>query len=152
MKKLWMMLLTSAILLCGCQANSEKEIVSESSGDMSKAQEISVFPANSYTPAHTITDSEEISDFILALDMEHWEMQALPETAELAGTFQLSQEETVKFGESAADGELHSVFEMQCYEDIPYVTLKIPGMKMTFKVSDTAMEYLTEYFRYPERV
>lgn len=64
-----------------------------------------------------------------------------------AGAFQFSQEETIKFGENAADGELHSVCEMLCYEDIPYVTLKIAGMKMTFKVSDTVREYLTDYFR-----
>lgn len=74
-------------------------------------------------------------------------MKTLPKAAELAGTFQLSQEETIKFGESAADEELYSVCEMLCYKDIPYVTLKIAGMKMTFKVSDTAREYLTDYFR-----
>ena len=123
MKKLLMLLLIPTILLCGCHANSEKEDVSEYYEELSKAQEISILPANTSTATQTLTESEEISDFILALDMEHWEMKALPKEAELAGTFQLSQEE------------------------IPYVTLKIAGMKMTFKVSDAAMEYLTNYFR-----
>ena len=147
MKKLLVLLLIPAVLLCGCHAGSEKEDSSEYYGVLSKAQEISVLPANTSTAAQTLTESEEISDFILALDMEHWEMKTLPEAAEFAGTFQFSQEETIKLGESAADGKLHSVCEMLCYEDIPYVTLKIAGMKMTFKVSDTVREYLTDYFR-----
>ena len=147
MKKLLMLLLIPAVLLCGCHANSEKEDVSEYYEELSKAQEISVFPADTSTATQTLTESEEISDFILALDMEHWEIKTLPKTAELAGTFQLSQEETIKFGESSTDGELYSVCEMLCYEDIPYVTLEISGMKMTFKVSDTVMEYLTDFFR-----
>lgn len=49
------------------------------------------------------------SDFILALDIEHWEMKTLPEAAEPAGTFRFSQEETVKYGESAADGRVSFV-------------------------------------------
>lgn len=147
MKKLLMLLLIPTILLCGCHANSEKEDVSGYYEELSKAQEISILPANTSTATQTLMESEEISDFILALDMEHWEMKTLPKDAELAGTFQLSQEKTIKFGESATDGELYSVCEILCYEDIPYVTLKIAGMKMTFKVSDTVMGYLTDYFR-----
>ncbi len=147
MKKLLMWLLIPTILLCGCHANSEKEDVSEYYEELSKAQEISILPANTSTATQTLTESEEISDFILALDMEHWEIKTLPKEAKLAGIFQLSQEETIKFGESATDGELYSVCEMLCYKDIPYITLKIAGMKMTFEVSDTVAEYLADYFR-----
>lgn len=142
-----MLLLISTILLCGCYANNRKEDVAEYYGELSKTQEIAVLPANTSTATQTLTESEEISDFIFALDMEHWEMKTLPKVTELVGTFQLSQEETIKFGESATNKELYSVCEMLCYEDIPYVTLKIAGMKMTFKVSDTVMEYLSDYFR-----
>lgn len=147
MKKILMLLLIATILLCGCHTPSEKEDATEYFEELSKAQEISILPANTPTATQTLTESKKISEFILALDMENWEMKTLPKAAELAGTFQLSQAETIKFGESVTDGELHSVCEMLCYEDIPYVTLKIAGMKMTFKVSDTAMEYLTDYFR-----
>lgn len=147
MKKLLMLLLIPTMLLCGCHANNEKEDVSEYYEALSKAQEISILPANTSTATQTLTESEEISDFILLLDMEKWEMKTLPKAAELAGTFRLSQEETIKFGESASDGELYSVCEILCYENVPYVTLKIADMKMTFKVSDTAIEYLTDYFQ-----
>lgn len=146
-KRILMLLLISTILLCGCHANNRKEDVAEYYGEFSKTQEIAVLPANTSTATQTLTESEEISDFIFALDMEHWEMKTLPKVTELVGTFQLSQEETIKFGESATNKELYSVCEMLCYEDIPYVTLKIADMKMTFKVSDTVIEYLSDYFR-----
>lgn len=146
MKKILMLLLISAMLLCSCHADSEKEDVSEYYGELSKAQEITVLPANTSTATQVLTESEEISDFIFALDMEHWEMKTLPKEAELVGTFQLSQEETIKFGESTTDGELYPVCEVLCYGDIPYVTLEMTGLKMTFKVSDTTMEYLADYF------
>lgn len=43
-------------------------------------------------------------------------------------------------------GELHYVCEIVCYEEIPYITFKIYGLNMTFKVSDKTAKYLTEYF------
>ncbi len=147
MKRIWMLLLIPTILLCGCHANSEKEDVAEYYEELSKAQEITVLPADTSAATQILTESEEISDFIFALDMEHWEMKPLPKTAELVGTFQLSQEETIQFGESATDGELYPVCEILCYGEVPYVTLEIAGMKMTFKISDTAMDYLADYFR-----
>ncbi|MBP3459292.1 MAG: hypothetical protein J6K58_08790 [Lachnospiraceae bacterium] len=147
MKKILMLLLMTTVFLCGCHANSEKEDASEYCGELSKAQEIAVLPANTSTATQILAESEEISDFISALDMEHWELKTLPKEAKLVGTFQFSQEETIKFGESATDGELYPVCELLCYEDIPYVTLEVDGMKMTFKVSDTAIEYLADYFQ-----
>ena len=33
------------------------------------------------------------------------------------------------------------------YEDIPYLTLKTAGVKISFRVSETTMEYLTQYFQ-----
>lgn len=135
----------TTVLLCGCHANSEED-TSEYSGELSKAQEIAVLPADTSTATQVLAESEEITDFISALDMEQWELKTLPEEAELVGTFQFSQEKTIKFGESETDGELYPVCELLCYEDIPYVTLEIDGMKMTFKVSETVMEYLADYF------
>lgn len=147
MKKILMLLLIPTMLLCGCHANSEKENAAEYYEELSKAQKIAVLPADTSAETQILAESEEISDFIFALDMEHWEMKTLPKEAESVGSFQLSQEETIKFGESTTDGELYPVCEMLCYGDIPYVTLEMAGMKMTFKVSDTTLEYLADYFR-----
>ena len=147
MKKGLMLLLTTAmLLLCSCYTSNEPENASEYSGELSKAQEI----ADASDATQVLKDSGEISDFMMALDMEHWELGALPKTAELMGTFRFSQAKTVTFGdnaaEDAADGELYPVCQIFCYEDIPYIALEIAGISMTFKVSDTTMEYLAGYF------
>lgn len=147
MKKLLMLLLIPTKLLCGCHFNNEKEDVTEYYEELSKTQKIEVLPADTSVETQIIAKSEEISDFIFALGMEHWEMKTLPKESELVGTFQLSQEETIKFGENQTDGELYPVCEMICYRDIAFVMLKVADMKMTFKVSDTTMEYLADYFR-----
>ncbi len=146
MKKLLIVILMATAFFCGCQVNNESTNVSEYSEELSKTQEIAVIPANTSDVEKTLTESKDIESFITALDMEHWELKTLPQTAESVGTFYFSQEETIKFGESATDGELHYVFEMVCYKEIPYVTLKMTRLKMTFKVPDETAKYLTEYF------
>lgn len=146
MKKILIAMIMATMLLCGCQANNVSTDVSEYYGELSKAQEIAVICADTSDIEETLTERQDIANFITALDMEHWELKTLPETAEAVGSFPFSQEETIKFGESATDGELHYVGEIVCYNEIPYITLKIVGLKMTFKVSDETARYLTEYF------
>lgn len=146
MKKILIAMIMATMLLCGCQANNVSTDVSEYYGELSKAQEIAVISADTSDIEETLTERQDIANFITALDTEHWELKTLPETAEAVGSFPFSQEETIKFGESATDGELHYVGEIVCYNEIPYITLKIVGLKMTFKVSDETARYLTEYF------
>lgn len=145
MRKLSVLVLMATVLLCGCQANNESTDVSAYYENLSKAQEITVIPANASAATETLTENKDIVDFVLALDIEHWELKSLPKTAELAGTFILSQEETIKFGQSAASGDMNSVCRILCYEEIPYLTMKVAGMEMTFKVSDTTDGYLKTY-------
>lgn len=150
MKKILMATIMATVmatmLLCGCQADRGGTDVSGYYGELSKAQEIAVIPAGTSDIGETLTESQDMAGFVTALDMEHWELKTLPENAEAVGTFSFSQEETIKFGESATDGKLHYVCEMVCYEGIPYVTLKIAGLKMTFIVPDETAKYLAEYF------
>ena len=146
MKKIIIAVIMVTTLLCGCQANNESTDVSEYYGDLSKAQEIAVIPADTSDIEETLTERKDIAGFIAALDMEHWEFKTLPQVAESVGTFSFSQEETIKFGESKTDGELHYVCEIVCYEEIPYITFKTAGLKMTFSVSDETAKYLMEYF------
>ncbi len=125
---------------------NEESDPSEYYTELAKAQEISVIPARTSTATDTLTFSEDIADFIFALDMDSWEMKSLPETAELAGMFSLSQEDMIKFGEAETDGELHQICEVSCYKDAPYITLKMLGLDLTFEVSDATAEYLNSYF------
>ena len=146
MKKLFIVVLMAMTFFCGCQANNESTDVSEYYGELSKAQEIAVIPTDASDAVETLTETKDIESFITMLDMEHWELKPLPQTAESIGMFSFSQEETIKFGEIATDGELHNVCEIVCYEEIPYITLKIAYLKMNFKVSDATAKYLNEYF------
>jgi len=146
MKKVLTIMFMVMVLLCGCQVSNEESALSEYYTELAKAQEISVIPAHTSTATDTLTSSEDIANFISALDMDSWEMKSLPETAELAGMFSLSQEDTIKFGEAATDGELHQVCEVSCYKNAPYITLKMLDLNLTFEVSDATAEYLNSYF------
>lgn len=146
MKKILLLLLVATMLLCGCYDDNEKEDISDYSGELSKAQQIAVIPVDTSHEMKILKESGELSEFISALDTERWELDELPETADVLGTFVFSQEETVKFGESATDGELYQVCEMICYEEIPYITLKMAELEMTFKVSGETAEYLGDWF------
>lgn len=147
MKKIIIAVLMVTTLFCGCQANNESTDVSEYYGELSKAQEIVAIPADTSGIEETLTESKDIASFMAALDMEHWEFKTLPQGAQSVGTFSFSQEETIKFVESKTDGKLHYVCEIVCYEDIPYITFKTAGLKMTFRVSDETAKYLMKFLR-----
>lgn len=146
MRKAMISLLVLALLLCGCQAGGGQENNSSYYNDVSKAQEIAVVPADSSEALQTLTDKEEITDFVSALDMDNWDLQELPKEAEILGSFRFSQEKTVKYGETATDGELEYLCELLCYKDVPYITFRLSGFAMTFEVSADAAAYLAEYF------
>lgn len=147
MKKIILTIVLSSLFLCGCDVVNENGQESGYYSDLTKAQKITVISADTSDISQEMTENQEISDFISALDIEHWELGSLPETARLAGTFQFSQEETLKFGQDASDREMSAICEILCYEDIPYLTLKTAGVKISFRVSETTIEYLTQYFQ-----
>lgn len=94
MKKILLLLLMATMLLCGCYDDNEKEDISDYSGELSKAQQITVIPVDTSHEMKILKESGELSEFISALDTERWELDELPETADVLGTFVFSQEET----------------------------------------------------------
>lgn len=131
-------------LLCGCQA-TESTNSSDYETSLSKAQEISVIPADTSEITETITAKDEIDDFILALEIENWELKSLPDTASEVGSFDVSQEETIKFWQTNHDGTLSHIATITVY-DSPYICLEFCGLDMTFEVSSDTADYLMEYF------
>ena len=97
MKKILVTLVAILALLCGCQAN-ENTNASDYGDDISKAQEIAVISPDTAEVIDTITDTEEIEDFVSALDLDQWELKTLPDEASEIGSFGLAQEETIKLG------------------------------------------------------
>lgn len=145
MKRIIFMLALCAVFLCGCQTTGSSG-ASSYGEEFSKAQEIRIASAEDPDDIENLTDDGEISDFITALDLESWSLESPPQDAEVLGTFVLSQEETVKLGETESDGELYDICKLYAYRESPYITMEIEGFEMDFKISDGAAEYLSGYF------
>ena len=127
MKKVWILAAVMMIaLLCGCQANEDTG--ADYRDDFSKAQEIAVVPAGTSEVTKIISSGEDIE----ALEV---------------GTFGLSQEKTIKLGQTDTDGTLYDVATITLYEE-PYIAVEIVGvdMDMTFQVSEGAADHLKGYF------
>lgn len=144
MKKILITLMAILTLLCGCQAK-ENINASDYGDDISKAQEIAVISPDTSEVIDTITDTSEIKDFILALNLDQWELKPLPAEASEIGSFGLLQEETIKQGQTDTDGILYDIATITLYNGT-YISIEIGGVDMNFEVSDVTAEYLNEYF------
>ncbi len=144
MKKTWIALAAILALLCGCQAN-EHTTPSHYGEDISKAQEIAVISADTSEVIHTITDAQEIQDFVSALHLDQWELKPLPEKPSQIGSFGLAQEETIKLGQTDTDGTLYDIAAITLY-DGAYIGFEVEGLNMTFQVNEDTANYLSGYF------
>ena len=146
MKKVWILAAVMMIaLLCGCQANEDTG--ADYRDDFSKAQEIAVIPAGTSEVTKIISSGDDIKAFVSDMDIESWKLAELPEGAVEVGTFRLSQEKTIKLGQTDTDGTLYDVATITLYEE-PYIAVEIVGvdMDMTFQVSEGAADHLKGYF------
>ena len=144
MKKILVTLVAILALLCGCQAN-ENTNASDYGDDISKAQEIAVISSDTAEVIETITDREEIEDFVSALDLEQWELKTLPDEVSEIGTFGLAQEGTIKLGQTNTDGTLYDIATITLYNG-SYISFEIGGFDMTFEVSEDTADYLNGFF------
>lgn len=132
------------LLLSGCQANNGTDI-SAYSDDIAKAQEIAVVSADTSEVLETITSKDDIEHFILSLDLDKWKLKTLPDNATEIGSFNLAQEETIKYGQTDTNGVLYDIATITLY-DGSYIGFEIGGMEMTFAVSEDTADYLNGYF------
>ena len=144
MKKILILSAAILVLLCGCQANEETN-ASDYGDDISKAQEIAVISSDTSEVIDTITDTEEIKDFVSALNLAQWELKALPDEASEIGSFGLAQEETIKLGQTDTDGTLFDIAAITLYSG-NVIGFDIGGLDMTFEVSEDTADYLNGYF------
>lgn len=132
------------LLLCSCQANKNTN-TSVYEDDISKAQKIVVVSSDTSEVIETITDKKEIEDFVLALDLDAWKLRTLPDKAAEIGSFRLSQEETIKLGQTDTDGTLYDVATITLYNH-SYISLETGALDMTFEVSEDTADDLNGYF------
>ena len=144
MKKIMITLMVILTLLCGCQAN-ENTNAFDYGDDISKAQEIAVISPDTEEVIDTITDTEEIEDFVSALNLDQWELKTLPDEAAEIGSFGFAQEETIKLGQTDTDGTLYDIATITLYNG-SYISFEIGGLDMAFEVSEETADYLNGYF------
>lgn len=145
MKRIWIALTAVlTVLLCGCQAN-ENTNASDYEWDISKAQEIAVISSDTSEVIETITDTDDIKKFVLALNVDEWKLKTLPDELSQIGSFGLAQEETIKLGQTDTDGTLYDLAAITLY-DGGYIVFKVGGVDMTFEVSEETADYLNGYF------
>lgn len=144
MKKILITLVAILALLCGCQTN-ENTNTSDYGDDISKAQEIAVISPDTAEVIDTITDTEEIKNFVSALNLDQWELKTLPDEAAIIGSFGLAQEKTIKLGQTDTDGTLYDIATITLYNG-DYISFEIGGLDMTFEVSEDTADYLNGYF------
>lgn len=145
MKKTIVVLAVTLTLLCGCQARGSAD-ASDYGKDIAKAQEIAVISPDTSEVTETITDPEEISNFVLALDLDRWKLKSLPDEAVPVGSFGLAQEETVKLGQVDTDGALYDIATITLY-DGAYISLEMGSFDLAFEVSGDTADFLNGYFQ-----
>ena len=137
------------LILCGCQgggaASSEPEVFSIGES-LLKSQEIAVLPEGTDETPQVLRSEEEIASITEELRISDGKKAVLPEGAEKSGIFCLRQTETLKLGQRAEDRKMKEICRICVYRSLPYVTLKIAGLEMTFSVGEETAAYLNSYF------
>lgn len=143
MKKLFFVLPAAlALLLCGCRAPADTAVDAQ---ELKKAQQIEVIPAGETDAIETITDQQQIEDFVQVLDTSDWLPQSLPDGARALGSFRLSQEATRHPGETEHDDTLHPIATLTLY-DGGCLSADIAGASVAFSLPEEAAASLAAYF------
>lgn len=134
MKKIIAAALLAALLLSGCGEQRDGEDV-----PFAKAQLIELRDAAG-EEVLSITDSEEIEEFVSALETESWLPAGLPEDAKLLCTAEFYQEKTVKLGQTQPEG-WDLVLRMELYEG-GVIAVELLSTTMALELTPSAAEHL----------
>lgn len=134
MKKIIAAALLAALLLSGCVEQRDGEDV-----PFAKAQLIELRDAAG-EEVLSITDSEEIEEFVSALEMDSWSPAAIPQDAALLCTAEFYQEKTVKLGQTQPEG-WDLVLRMELYEG-GVIAVELLSTTMALELTPSAAEYL----------
>ena len=134
MKKIIAAALLAALLLSGCGEQRDGEDV-----PFAKAQLIELRDAAG-EEVLSITDSEEIEEFVIALEMDGWSPAAIPQDAALLCTAEFYQEKTVKLGQTQPEG-WDLVLRLELYEG-GVIAVELLSTTMALELTPSAAEYL----------
>ena len=134
MKRIIAAALLAALLLSGCGEQRDGEDV-----PFAKAQLIELRDAAG-EEVLSITDSEEIEEFVSALEMDSWSPAAIPQDAALLCTAEFYQEKTVKLGQTQPEG-WDLVLRMELYEG-GVIAVELLSTTMALELTPSAAEHL----------
>ncbi len=141
--------LALCLALAGCGRQGAAEDPADALASLEKAQEVAVVdPATGETVA-TLTDDEDLQDFVESLDPDHWTLSDVG-TPEGDGetpdaSFVLSQESTLHLGEREEDRKMEETCRMDLYAGGSRLTVTILGVPLSFTVPETVTEALLGY-------
>ncbi|MCM3056195.1 hypothetical protein [Caldibacillus thermoamylovorans] len=132
------------IFFVGCNSKINKSDSENWADSLENVQKIEVISPEE-NPILTISDKQEVEDFVNALKIDKWEMKDVPSDAIKGKQFDLYQQKTIKFGESSKDKkELKHVASITTYKK-PYLDFNLDDVKFSFKIPKEVFEYLSEY-------
>lgn len=132
------------IFFVGCNSKINKSDSENWADSLENVQKIEVISPEE-NPILTISDKQEVEDFVNALKIDKWEMKDVPSDAIKGKQFDLYQQKTIKFGESSKDKkELKHVASITMYNK-PYLDFNLDDVKFSFKIPKEVFEYLSEY-------
>ena len=134
MKRIIAAALLAALLLSGCGEQRDGEDV-----PFAKAQLIELRDAAG-EEVLSITDSEEIEEFVIALEMDGWSPAAIPQDAALLCTVEFYQEGTVKLGQTQPEG-WDLVLQLELYEG-GVIAVELLSTTMALELTPSAAEHL----------
>ncbi|HIT89096.1 MAG TPA: hypothetical protein IAC41_01575 [Candidatus Merdenecus merdavium] len=139
-----------SVIIClstitGCAKNNVVDTSNdfvEYYSEMEKAQKIEIVPTDKKKTSQTLSNKNDILQFIDTLAVDKWELTTLPVSTEISGTFVFSQNETIQLGKNKMNLDSYEAIKIYSYKDCPYVTIKIADLDFDFKVSKNTAKYL----------
>ena len=150
MKKLIVSISLCALLLCGCQVVLAPGAYDLHSDGLTKAEALHIVPAGSSEVTQVLDDPAELDAFsrILndAVETDDWAMSSLPHGAVPLGTITYTQAETLKLGQRPEERQMEALCVFTPYQDIPYTTLELNGLRLTLQLPEPSAAALRAYF------
>ena len=137
MKKLIVSISLCALLLCGCQVVLAPGAYDLHSDGLTKAEALHIVPAELDAFSRILNDAVETDD---------WAMSSLPHGAVPLGTITYTQTETLKLGQRPEERQMEALCVFTVYQDIPYTTLELNGLRLTLQLPEPSAAALRAYF------
>jgi len=141
-------LLLCVVALAGCRITTYSAPLFKAD-EIAKAQEIRVTDSATGDAITSLTEKEELEDFIEAMDVERWRIADLPAdlTRETAFTLYQAETVTVLFGDNTH--EVNEICTFHSYRDAAYITIEIPLVQfdINFSIPGKAADYLHSFVR-----